>query len=192
MSMETNQENLSKNHQVEQVREVLGQFLDGYTARDISNLDQFMELFYPGEEIELIGIGAFIRGGNEWFQGLSAVRDIIEGDWEYWGNVLLEVEGAKISVQGDVAWLSTTGSIEQTDTHDKALKYYLEQMKELLDDEKVDQDTRLMEATHFGMRWLRERLKGKGYQWPFVFTAVLICTTEGWRFHTIHWSMPVD
>ena len=192
IKMETNQENISNNHQVEQVREVLQLFQDGYTARDASKLDQFMELFYPSEEIELIGIGASVRGGNEWFQGVEAVRDIIAGDWEYWGNVLLDVSEAKISIQGDVAWLSTTGSIEQTSTHDEALKFYLEQMKDLLEDEHVDQDTRLVEATHFGMRRLRERLKGKGYKWSFVLTAVLIYTADGWRFHTIHWSMPVD
>lgn len=96
IKMETNQENFSKNHQVEQVREVLQQFLDGYTARDASKLNQFMELFYPSEEIEFIGIGASVRGGNEWFQGVEAVRDIIAGDWEYWGNVLLDVSKAKI------------------------------------------------------------------------------------------------
>ena len=190
--MVTNSENRVNDPQAEQVRQVLQQFQDGYTARDLSKLDSFMELFYPGDEIELIGIGAEVRGGNEWFQGLTAVREIIEGDWEYWGNVLLDVDGAKISVQGDVAWLSTTGSLEQTSTFDKALQFYLEQMKELLEDENADQDTRLVEATHFGMRRLRERHLGEGYKWSFVLTAVLLCTADGWRFHTIHWSMPVD
>jgi hypothetical protein len=49
-----------------------------------------------------------------------------------------------------------------------------------------------MEATHFGMRRLRERHKGEGHSWPFVLTAVLVRSDDGWRFHTIHWSMPVD
>lgn len=175
-----------------QVLEVLQQFQDGYKRRDLSQIDNFMELFHTSDDIELIGIGASVRGGNEWFQGQAAVRDIISGDWEYWGNVILDVSDAKISINGDIAWLSTTGSIEQTSTHDKALKYYLEQMTELLANENEDEDSRLLEATHFGMRRLRERLKGRGHQWPFVFTAVLIYTRNNWRFHTIHWSMPVD
>jgi hypothetical protein len=53
-----------------------------------------MDLFLQSDEIELIGIGASMRGGNEWFQGVEAVKSIIEGDWEYWGDVILDVEGA--------------------------------------------------------------------------------------------------
>jgi hypothetical protein len=120
------------------------------------------------------------------------VREIIESDWEYWGDVSLDVDGAKITRQGDVAWLSTTGTITQGKHFDKAMPFYLEQMRDLLTDDNSDVDTRLMESTHYGMRRLRERHKGLGYQWPFVFTAVLVKTGEDWHFHTIHWSMPVD
>ena len=49
-----------------------------------------------------------------------------------------------------------------------------------------------MKATHFGMRRIRERHKGKGHAWQFVLTAVLVRTGGQWQFHTIHWSMPVD
>jgi hypothetical protein len=176
----------------DQVRATLQAFQDGYTARDFDQLDQFMELFVQDDGIELIGIGAAVRGGNEWFQGVAAVRDIVEGDWKYWGDVVLDVPAAKITVAGDVAWLSTHGQIVQTSTHDEALPFYMEQMEAMLKDESMDHDARLMEATHFGMRRLRERSLGKGHGWPFVFTAVLQRVGSRWRFHTIHWSMPVD
>jgi hypothetical protein len=155
-------------------------------------LDRFMDLFVPSDEAELIGIGASVRGGREWFEGPEPIREIIESDWTYWGDVTLDVEGAKITVHGDVAWLSTSGELVQTTSFDQALAFYLDQMKELLGDENVDLDERLMEATHFGMRRLRERHKGVGHSWPFVFTAVLVRWEGDWRFHTIHWSMPVD
>lgn len=174
------------------VRDALRKFQEGYTARDLARLDEFMDLFAPEGDPELIGIGASVRGGNEWFEGLAAVREIVESDWTYWGDVWLDVDGARISALGDVAWLSTTGTITQTDTHDEALPFYLQQMKEMLEKEEWDADERLVEATHFGMRRLRERLKGKGHTWPFVLTAVLVRTEARWRFHTIHWSMPVD
>jgi hypothetical protein len=176
----------------QEVRQVLERFQDGYAARDLSRLDEFMELFSQSDDIELIGIGASVRGGNEWFQGPQAVREIVESDWTYWGDVNLDVDGAQITVRDDVAWLSTAGTLAQTDTFDKALPFYLEQMKELIEDESVVPDARLMEATHFGLRRLRERRKGIGYRWPFVLTAVLVRTASAWRFHTIHWSMPVD
>src|SRR5512143_2970604 len=179
-------------HSIEAVRAVLQRFQDGYVARDVTKLDEFMALFAPDEDIELIGVGAAKRAATEWFVGPAAIRDIIEGDWIYWGDVELDVTGAQIHVRGEVAWLSTTGAVIQTQAFDKALPQYLQQMKALLENAEFDSDTQLIEATHFGMRRLRERSKGVGHAWPFTFVAVLINTEGAWRFHTIHWSMPVD
>jgi hypothetical protein len=174
------------------VRDTLRRFHKGYVNRDLSRLDEFMQLFAKEGDPELIGIGAAVRGGNEWFEGPDAIREIIESDWTYWGDVWIDVEGARIRVLGNVAWLSTTGTVRQTDTHDEALPFYVQQMKELLEKEEWDPDSRLMEATHFGIRRLRERHKGRGHAWSFVLTAVLVRTEGKWQFHTIHWSMPVD
>jgi hypothetical protein len=174
-------------------REALRRFQAGYTARDLSKLDDFMRLFSPRDEVELIGIGASQRGGNEWFEGLASIREIIESDWTYWGDVTLDVEGARISLQGDVAWLSTTGTLTQTKAFDQALPQYLDQMSQLVSNPDLSPDERLLEATHFGVRRLRERLKGEGHQWPFTITAVLVRSPSGeWLFHTLHWAMPVD
>ena len=153
-----------------------------------------MQLFLPSDEIELIGIGASARNENEWFQGPKRIREIVESDWTYWGDVRLEVGEAKITVMGDVAWLSTVGAILQTDhiRTDEVTGFSLRQMKEILENESLSPSSRVMETTHFGMRRLREREKPAGYRWPFVFTAVLVKREGRWAFHTIHWSMPVD
>jgi len=180
------------NSSIKEVRNVLQQFQDGYKERNFDKLDEFVSLFARTEDIELIGIGASERSGYEWFEGREKIREIIESDWKFWGNVEIDVRGAKISRKGDVAWLSTTGTLSQTDTFDKALPQYLDQMKEIIEDKTRDADEKLMEASHFGIRRLRERLKGVGYTWPFVISAVLMKEEDQWRFHTIHWSMPVD
>ena len=176
------------------VRQILQQFQNGYTTRDIAHLDDFMKLFVPGDDAELIGIGASAPNQHEWFQGTERIREIIESDWQYWGDVRLEVTNAKITVKEDVAWVSTVGTILQTDhiLTDEVTAFTLRQMKEILDDETVSPQTRLVEAAHFGVRRWRERDKPTGYVWPFVFTAVLVRQESQWRFHTIHWSMPVD
>ncbi len=177
-----------------EVQRLLQRFQDGYTARDLSRLDEFMQLFLPGDEIELIGIGASARNENEWFQGPKRIREIVESDWKYWGDVKLEVGQARITIQGEVAWLSTVGAILQTEhiQTDEVTGFSLKQMKEKLEDETLSPKARMMEATHFGLRRLREREKQAGYRWPFVFTAVLVKRAGQWYFHTIHWSMPVD
>lgn len=182
----TTAENLSE------IRATLQKFQDGYTARDVTKLDEFMQLFVQDESIEMIGVGASERAANEWFEGLARIREIIEGDWTYWGDVKLDVAGAKITVQGEAAWFSTTGTVTQTQVFDTAIEFHLNDMKAIFEQKGLSADEKLMEATHYGMRRLRERSKGIGHRWPFTFTAVLVKVEASWRFHTIHWAMPVD
>ena len=174
------------------VRAVLQKFQDAYTARDLAGLDDCMQLFVQDDSIEMIGIGAAKRAATEWFEGVERVREIIESDWKYWGDVRLDVDSAKITVRGEVAWLSTTGTVTQTQAFDTAIQFHLNDMKAIFDQEGLSADEKLMEATHYGMRRLRERAKGLGYSWPFTFTAVLIKEGTEWHFHLLHWAMPVD
>jgi hypothetical protein len=178
--------------EIQQVRKVLQKFQDGYTIRDKSKLDEFMELFAPTDEVELIGVGASERGGSEWFNGRASIRDIIEGDWTYWGAVDIDVDGTRITVSGETAWFSTTGTLTSGDEYEDAFPFYLEQMRDLLMDEKKSLDDRLTDATHFGVRRLRDRMRGKGAKWPFVITGVLIKMDGGWGIHAIHWSFPAE
>ena len=182
----TTSENLSE------IRAMLQKFQDGYTARDVTKLDEFMQLFVQDESIEMIGVGASKRAANEWFEGPARIREIVEGDWTYWGDVKLDVTGAKITVRGDAAWLSTTGTVTQTKAFDTAIEFHVNDMKAIFDREGLTADQKLMEATHYGIRRLYERSKELGHSWPFTFTAVFMKIGSEWRFHTIHWSMPVE
>ena len=107
-------------------------------------------------------------------------------------RVDIDVEGAKITVLGETAWFSTTGTLTSGDEYEKAYPFYLEQMRDLLMDEKKSLDDRLTDATHFGVNRLRDRMRGKGAKWPFVITAVLVKMDGKWVFHTIHWSFPAE
>jgi hypothetical protein len=55
----------------------------------------------------------------------------------------------------------------------------------------VNLETRMMGATYFGLSRLREWKLGVGHEWPLVITAVLMNAGSQWRFHIVHWSMPV-
>lgn len=174
------------------VRFALQKFQGGYIARDINKLDEFMQLFAQDDSIEMIGVGASKRAANEWFEGLTHIREIVENDWLYWGDVKFDVDGAKITMNGDVAWLSTTGTVTQTQAFDTAIEFHLNDMKAIFDRDELSADQKFMEVTHYGIRRMYERSKGLGHSWPFTFTAVLLKNGNEWSFHTIHWSMPVD
>ncbi len=173
------------------IRSTLQKFQDGYIARDVTQLDEFMQLFVQDDSIEMIGVGASKRTAHEWFEGLARIREIVESDWTYWGDVTFDVAGAKISVMGDAAWLSTTGTVTQTQAFDKALEFHAKDMKAIFDRADLTADQKIMEVTNYGLHRLYERSKGVGHHWPFTFTAVFMKIGETWRFHTIHWAMPV-
>ncbi len=181
-----------ENIPISDIRSTLQKFQDGYSARNTALLDDFMRLFSSSDQIELIGVGASKRAANEWFEGHSQIREIVEGDWLYWGNVALDVEGARITVRGDTAWVTTTGTVTQNEALDTTIPFRVEDMKKILDQEDLSDDQKIMEATHYGIRRLRECSMGVGHSWPFTFMAVLVLEDGAWRFHTIHWSMPVD
>jgi len=178
------------NNEIEQVRQVLQRFQDGYTHRNLDQLGEFMQLFVQSDEIEMIGVGAAKRGGGEWFQGIDQIREIIESDWIYWGDVQINVPDAKISVKGDVAWLSADGDLLNASTFDEALPFYVQMMKENLEDEARSLKMRVLDATFFGLSRLRDIQRGVGFPNAVTFTAVLVREAGEWRFHTIHWAFP--
>src|SRR5512135_3422552 len=112
----------------DEVNLTLQKFQDGYTARDVTKLDEFMQLFVQDESIEMIGIGASKRAATEWFEGHNRIREIVESDWRYWGDVKLDVKGAKITTNGETAWLSTTGTVTQTQAFDTAIELHVNDM----------------------------------------------------------------
>jgi hypothetical protein len=174
---------------IQEVRAVLQQFQDGYTHRDLSKIDEFIQLFEQSAEVEMIGIGAAQRGGYEWFEGIDSIKDIIRGDWEYWGDVQIDVAGAKIRVHGDVAWLSTTATLAKTDLTD-SLPFFLDLLKGKLEDESKPPAERMTDIALFSTNRLTDLQREVGHKWPQVITMVLVKHQPGWQIVELHWSIP--
>ena len=166
-------------------------FVKGYRDRDASSIDSFMGLFSDCDDIQMIGIGATKPGEYEWFTGKDEIRNIILSDWQYWGAVHFDMENIRINENNGTAWFSLCAELEQLEPNEEAWEFYLSQMKKLLDDQSIPTYDRMFEAAHFGVRRIREKNLGAGYRFKMVITGVLV--VEGsWKFHTLHWSMPVD
>ena len=54
-----------------EIQQVLQNFQDGYTERNVAKLDDFMKLFVHGDDTELIGIGAYARIRMNGFKELN-------------------------------------------------------------------------------------------------------------------------
>jgi len=74
------------------IREIVNRFRAGYLNRDPDALESFMDLFCDGGILEVIGTDAYIKGQGEWSRDKAALRRMIAGDWESWGNLRLDNE----------------------------------------------------------------------------------------------------
>jgi hypothetical protein len=85
----------------------LNKFRDGYSKRDTSQVNAFMESLYSRENVLILGTNP-----NEIFSGYERATSLVRSDWESWGDCKFNVDSANISSAGDIAWFSTRGYVE--------------------------------------------------------------------------------
>ncbi len=90
-----------------EVLAVLKAFQDGYTRRDVRQVDRFMrQLFLNDDGVIVVGTNS-----GEWVEGYDSIARFIATDWASWGNLRLAVDDAVINSDGNVAWLATAGKV---------------------------------------------------------------------------------
>jgi hypothetical protein len=85
----------------------LNKFQDGYSKRDTSQVNAFMQALYSRENILILGTMP-----GEVFSGYDRAAHLVKSDWESWGDCRFMIDSANISSMGDVAWFSTRGYVK--------------------------------------------------------------------------------
>ena len=93
----------------QEIHTLLQKFQDGYTRRDVTQVDAFMELFTP--EAEVIGTNGVKPGVDEWYTSRDSARELMLGDWESWGDLCLDLESASIHVHGETGWIAASATV---------------------------------------------------------------------------------
>jgi len=158
----------SNTSSIEEVRNLLFTFSEGYVRRDLSSLDTFMNLFVQDEDLEFIGVGGGSPRRGTWRIGREPVRDLIRADWEYWGSIKIDTNNARIDVLNNVAWLSTSGTV----TTDDETEEFLGDKESMIG--KVHSDASA-----------GSRIK------PLRMTAVVTKRESRWQFLQIHFSFSI-
>jgi hypothetical protein len=82
-------------------------FEKGYLERDLEKVEEYCQRLISKEDILILGTMP-----QEIFIGYEAATDLIGSDWEYWGDVYYLMDQSSISVENDVAMVSTIGYVE--------------------------------------------------------------------------------
>ena len=100
-SIQAQELNNSKS-QINEVREVLSNFQNGYDNRDTSKIDEFLQMF--SDDIVYIGIAS-----HEFFNGKESVRKLTVWDWNKWFDLKIPVDEIDIRTDNNVAWFEVIG-----------------------------------------------------------------------------------
>ena len=148
-----------------------------------------MGLFAPDAQVEVIGTDAVLPGQGEWCISRQAARELIAWDWNYWGDLVIDVPGASINVHGETAWTAAKGTVTQKLSPEEVHQNFLEQAGRILEKETPAQ-TRIIDLIRGAANALWDAQLGETYIWPLRLTAVAILHENSWRFAQMHFSFP--
>lgn len=178
--------NPSQQAAADAVRAVLQRLQHGYTTRDAANVQSYVdELFVPDDDLLIVGTGPV-----EWDFGPENARELLEGDWRYWGDVVFDVPNAHIVVNGDTAIAGVKGTISKSYTAEQRHELYVDGVKDYVADKELTSTAKLHEIIRDVAQGLYDTQYGERYVWPLRLTAVLVQRDGRWLFQHLHFSYP--
>jgi len=171
----------------DEILQLLQTFQDGYIRRALSQVDSFMELFTA--DAEVIGTNGVKPGLDEWYTDRASARELVEGDWQGWGDLRLDLDSMSVHSRGDVGWVATSATVTQTIGVENYASY-LEFVRKFLDDSKLSAEQKLLYILRGGTNTLYELQCGEKFIWALRFTAVVVREEDGWKFAQMNFSFP--
>jgi len=181
---------LVKQEDIIAVKEVLKKFQEGYTNRNVEVLDTYMkELFIDDNSITTLGTSR-----SELCFGLEDLKGLIESDWKYWGNFVVDFENSKINSNGNSAWFIADSTVNWADPDDDD-----EWCEDLVDDyyEEKGRYTNYKPIAKLAMLnrklafIVQETHTSKGSSFPVRLSGGLIKENDQWLINKLQFSMPM-
>jgi hypothetical protein len=169
------------------IRNLLQAFQDGYTRRDLSQLEAFMELFTP--EAVVIGTNGSRPGTEEWYTSRDSAREMVKGDWETWGDLRLDLDSASIQVHEEVGWIAAPATVTQTigpENYEDFLKF----IRDYIESSPLPAEQKLHYILRGGTNTVYELSRGEKFIWALRLTGVVVYESGKWKFAQLHFSFP--
>jgi hypothetical protein len=170
-----------------EIRALLQAFQDGYTRRDLSQVDVFMDLFTA--EAEVIGTNGVRPGQDEWYLDRAAARELVAGDWQGWGDLRLDLDSMSVHSRGEVGWVAATATVTQIIGSENYASY-LEFVKGFLENSQLSAEQKLLYILRGGTNTVYELRRGEKFVWALRFMAVVVRETNAWKFAQMNFSFP--
>ncbi|MCL2422158.1 MAG: nuclear transport factor 2 family protein [Defluviitaleaceae bacterium] len=171
---------------MKEIVNILSKLQKGYDEKNPENAAKLMtEIFSDRSDLLALGTGSW-----EVFLGRDEVTKLIHDDWDGgWGDFKIDIAGAKIEVDGDMAWFFANSTVKYAFQDGDDAKY-LDFMKKIMAKQNESPKKRLaffnwVLAVHF-----HERKPGKReYLWPSELSGMLVKENGAWRMATLHFTV---
>ena len=169
------------------IQALLEQFQEGYTHRDLSKVDAFMQLFT--ENAMVIGTNGILPGVEEWYTDRAGARALVHGDWEGWGDLQLLWDSLTVREHGSTGWFSVAATVTR-EINERAYGGFLSFLNEFIEKAPMTDEQKLLYILRGGTNLLYEVHRGTRFEWPLRLTGAVIRAGEYWQFDQMCFSFP--
>jgi hypothetical protein len=184
---------IADNPQNQDVLAVLKRFQAGYDNRDIPKVDEYVRDLFDSDVL-VIGTRAYASGDGEWCEGIEKVKELVAWDWQYWDDLRMETEKARIRIDGNTAWVAFWGTLVSLQTKEKGYSVGMKNILKRQKENKYKENPRefFLWLSNYSSRvvWDFERTGGEEFIHPIRITAVLYNRNGKWLFKQMHFSYP--
>ena len=171
---------------MDEIKNILKKFQDAYINRDLERIDSFVEeVFLDSDDISILGTAT-----EEVFFGKSKVKELIEGDFKYWGDLNLDCENANITIHEDIAWFFTDGTVKYVFKDDEGKDdRYLEFIKNKLQDNTLTEKQRISFINWaLTLAYNKRSSSERKYLWPMCLSGFLIKADGRWKIYHLNFQ----
>ena len=171
-----------------EIIDVLEKFQQGYDERNLDNVGTFMTRCFSDRQ-DLLTLGT---STGEVCIGHEEVKQLIYDDWYGWGDFKIDIENAKIDVDGNVAWFYADCTVKYTfaDADDKEYKRYNEYIREIINKENATTKQKLSFLNWaLGLHYHQRRSGKREYLWPSELSGMLVKENNRWKIATLHFAL---
>jgi len=174
---------------ITEIKNTLAKLQKGYDEKNPQNASALMaEIFSKRHDLLTLGTSS-----SEVCLGRADVEKLIHDDWDGgWGDFKIDIDGAKIEADSDVAWFFANCTVKYSfkDTDDAEYKSYFRFIKEIADKHDTTPKQRLAFLNWALGVHFHERKPGKReHLWPSEFSGMLIKENDEWKIATLHFTI---
>ncbi|SFV34301.1 nuclear transport factor 2 family protein [Thermoflavifilum thermophilum] len=168
-----------------QINEVFKRFQYGYTKRDTSFVDAFVNDLCA-KDIQILGTGE-----DELLQGMNAAKNFFKNDWLYWFDLKLDTSTLKVTTIGDVTLFLMNGTASMTfPDKEKAYDFAYKRLQQLVNTEKTSGAKLLSYSSEAANLIQQIESGGLEIKYSIRLSGAIVRQDNRWLFKQLVFSFP--